>query len=183
MRTIGQLLGELIEREGGYVDHPADRGGPTRYGITAATARAAGYAGAMSALPMTLAEEIYRQRYWIAPGFGTVATRAPTLAAELFDTGVNMGVTTAGVFLQRALNALNRGARDYPDLLLDGAIGGKTIAALDAFLKLRGAAGEAALVKACDALQGERYIALCERDPAQEAFAYGWLSQRLGQAA
>lgn len=183
MKSIEQLLAELIAREGGYVDHPADRGGPTRYGITAAAARAAGYRGAMSALPLAVAEEVYRRRYWIGPGFSIVATRAPTLAAELFDTGVNMGVTTAATFLQRALNALNRGARDYPDLLLDGALGGKSIAALDAFLKVRGRAGEAALVKACDALQGERYIAICERDPSQETFAYGWLSQRLGQAA
>ena len=30
MKSIEQLLAELIAREGGYVDHPADRGGPTR---------------------------------------------------------------------------------------------------------------------------------------------------------
>ena len=28
------LVEALIEREGGYVNHPADKGGPTRYGIT-----------------------------------------------------------------------------------------------------------------------------------------------------
>jgi lysozyme family protein len=35
------------------------------------------------------------------------------LAAELLDTGVNMGTGTATGFLQRALNALNRNGRDY----------------------------------------------------------------------
>jgi lysozyme family protein len=44
----GDLIDALIDREGGYVNHPADRGGPTRYGITEAVARAHGYAGAMA---------------------------------------------------------------------------------------------------------------------------------------
>ena len=29
-----QIIDALIEREGGYVHNPADRGGPTKYGIT-----------------------------------------------------------------------------------------------------------------------------------------------------
>jgi len=31
---IGELVEQLLEREGGYVHHPADRGGPTCFGIT-----------------------------------------------------------------------------------------------------------------------------------------------------
>ena len=42
---IDRLIEALIEREGGYVNHPADRGGPTRFGITEAVARAHGYRG------------------------------------------------------------------------------------------------------------------------------------------
>ena len=34
------LIAELIQREGGYVDDPDDRGGPTKYGITLATLQA-----------------------------------------------------------------------------------------------------------------------------------------------
>ena len=41
---VEELIDELIEREGGYANHPADRGGPTRFGITEAVARAHGYA-------------------------------------------------------------------------------------------------------------------------------------------
>ena len=48
---IDQLIDELIAREGGYTNHPADRGGPTRYGITEAVARAHGYDGPMALLP------------------------------------------------------------------------------------------------------------------------------------
>ncbi|RMF69946.1 MAG: hypothetical protein D6740_08910, partial [Alphaproteobacteria bacterium] len=32
-----RLLDRLIAREGGFVAHAADRGGPTKYGITLAT--------------------------------------------------------------------------------------------------------------------------------------------------
>lgn len=57
------LIEDVIDREGGYVDHPADRGGATRYGITQAVARAEGYTGAMRDLPRALAARIYRRHY------------------------------------------------------------------------------------------------------------------------
>lgn len=176
---IEALLDALIAREGGFVDHPDDRGGPTRYGITEAVARSAGYPGAMSALPLAVARDIYRRRYWQAPKFDHVATRMPAVAAELFDTGVNMGPGVATGFLQRALNVLNRGGRDWPDIAVDGEIGPRTLAALDGLARQRGTRGEAVLVKALNALQGARYIALAEAQPRQESFVFGWLDQRL----
>ena len=33
MTDLDELIDALIEREGGYVNHPADRGGPTRWGF------------------------------------------------------------------------------------------------------------------------------------------------------
>jgi lysozyme family protein len=189
----GELIHALINREGGYVNHPADRGGPTKYGITEAVARAHGYAGAMAQLPRDEAAAIYRRLYWLRPRFDQVARRAPALAAELFDTGANMGPAVAATFLQRALTALNRNGKDYPDLVPDGRIGPATLAALDAFFEKRGSSptvgsdggdqkitGEAVLLRALEALQGERYLRLAERRPANEAFLYGWLANRIG---
>lgn len=177
---IEPMLDELIAREGGYVNHPADRGGPTRWGITSAVARAHGYDGDMRALPRADAVAIYRRLYWLRPGFDKVAERAPRVAAELFDTAVNMGPETAIGFFQRALNALNRNGRDYADLAVDRRIGPATLAALAGFLGARGKAGEAVLVKALDTLQGARYVQLAEARPANEAFLYGWLAGRIG---
>ena len=174
------LIDAVIDREGRYVNHPADRGGPTCWGITEAVARAQGYGGAMRDLPRTEAAAIYRRIYWLRPAFDRVALRAPKIAAELFDTGVNMGTAVAAGFLQRALNALNRAARDYPDIAVDREIGPRTLSALDAFLRARAAGGETVLLSAMEALQGERYIALAERRPSQEAFLYGWLANRIG---
>jgi lysozyme family protein len=179
---VDSLIDALIDREGGYVADAADRGGPTCFGITEAVARANGYRGAMRQLPRSEAVAIYRRLYWLRPRFDEVAKRSGRLAAELFDTGVNMGPAVAATFLQRALTALNRNTKDYPDLTPDGRIGPATLSALDTFLALRGMnTGETVLLRALEALQGERYLRLAERRPANEAFLYGWLANRIGE--
>jgi lysozyme family protein len=179
---VDQLIDGVIDREGGYADQPADKGGPTCFGITEAVARASGYAGPMQKLPRGVAVAIYRRLYWSRPRLDEVGRRSPRLAAELLDTGVNMGPAVAITFLQRALTALNRNGRDYPDLTPDGRIGNATLAALDAFLGTRGkSSGETVLLRALEALQGERYLRLAERRPANEAFLYGWLANRIGE--
>ncbi|MGD9810252.1 MAG: glycoside hydrolase family 108 protein [Sphingobium sp.] len=182
MTDIEKLIDDLIEREGGYVDHPADRGGPTNWGITQSVARAQGYAGTMRDMPRHIAVAIYRRLYWDLPGFDMIAPIAPAIAAELFDTGVNMGPPVATGFLQRALNALNREQRDYGDMIVDRKLGPVTLAALKAYLARRGGSGEAVLLKAIEALQGEHYIALAEGRPANETFLYGWIANRVGQS-
>ena len=103
---IAAMIDEVIAREGGYSNHPADRGGPTNFGITQGVARENGYGGDMRALPGSVAEMIYRRLYWEKPGFAFVAELAPAVAEELFDTAVNMGATVAGGFLsERWLDA------------------------------------------------------------------------------
>lgn len=151
MRELGQdisgetlaagLIEAVIEREGDFVDHSDDAGGPTRFGITETVARQHGYLGAMRVFPREDAAAIYRRLFWLRPKFDQVARRVPRIAAELFDTGGNMGPGVATTFLQRALTALNRQGRDYPDLVPDGRIGPQTLGALDAYLEARGAAG------------------------------------------
>ena len=64
MKLKNDLIAEIIEIEGGYVNHPADRGGPTKYGITEKVARAFGYQGDMRDLPKSKAFEIYDKNYW-----------------------------------------------------------------------------------------------------------------------
>ena len=179
--NVEAMIDGVIDREGGYVDNPADKGGPTCFGITEAVARAHCYAGPMRQMPREQAAAIYRRLYWQRPHLDEIASRSPRIAAELFDTGVNMGPAVAITFLQRALTALNRNARDYPDLTPDGRVGPATLAAFDSFLAARGkSSGETVLLRALEALQGERYLRLAERRPANEAFLYGWLTNRIG---
>ena len=173
-----ERIDAIIVREGGYVDHPNDRGGPTNHGITEAVARSYGYTGSMRDLPIFLAHRILMERYYIKPHFDQVALRSEPLADEMTDTGVNMGVMWPGLFLQQSLNAFNLRATLYPDLKEDGDVAGKTLAALDLFIKHRGTVGVAVLIKAMNCLQGARYVSLSQSRPANEDFVYGWIRER-----
>lgn len=176
---IDAYIDALLAREGGYVDHPADRGGPTNHGITERVARAHGYHGRMQDLPRSVARSIYIEQYWEQPRFHLVNEHSAPVAEELLDTGVNMGPGVASRFLQRALNVLNKEGKLYPDIVVDGNIGRITIAALRAYLSARGKDGHIVLLRALNAQQGMRYIDLAEARPSQEAFVHGWFLHRV----
>lgn len=178
--SVHDIINGVIEREGGYVNDPRDAGGETMYGITKTVARAAGYTGAMKDMPRAVAENIYWRQYVTGPNFDDIMPVSEAIAAELVDTGVNMGPGIAGQFLQSALNAFNEGGKRYPDLKVDGQIGLATIGALRTFLQHRGKAGETVMLKALNCLQGARYLSITEARPANEAFVYGWFRERVG---
>ena len=179
--NIEQYLDELIKREGGYVNNPADRGGATKYGITEAVARENGYKGSMKDLPLDVAKSHLSKNYWTLPRFDQVNTISSAVAEELLDTGVNCGINFAKPLLQRALNLLNnQGKAGWPDLAVDGIYGSATLNALKTFLTKRGKEGEKVLVRVLNIMQGQRYIEICERNPTQEQFFYGWIANRIG---
>ena len=176
---LDQYIELLIEREGGYVNHSKDKGGPTSFGITERVARAFGYTGSMEEMPRLKARAIYKERYWFQPRFNFINDIHPELAEEMLDTGVNMGTGTAVKFLQRALNVLNMHGRHYPDIEVDGAIGRMTVAALRELYQRRGDAGKAIMLRMMNAQQSVRYMEIAERDPDQEEFQFGWQFNRV----
>lgn len=182
MSTAESIITGILKREGGYVNHSKDLGGPTNFGITQRTARVYSFKGDMRDLDENLARRIYYNMYYVAPGFDDVAVFSRQIAAELMDTGVNMGVAVAVTFLQRTLNVLNRSERDYPDLEPDGLVGPQTLGALKEFLDLRGKAGEVVMLRALNCLQGARYIEIAEHRMDNEAFVFGWLQHRVSVA-
>ncbi|WP_252059293.1 N-acetylmuramidase [Acinetobacter sp. AHP123] len=180
--NIEQYLDELIKREGGYVNNPADRGGATKYGITEVVARSNGFKGNMKDLPLDMAKAIYRKNYWTTPRFDQVNTISSVVAEELLDTGVNCGTGFAKPLLQRTLNLLNnQGKAGFPDLVIDGVYGPATLNALKIYLAKCGKEGEKVLVRVLNIMQGQRYIEICERSPSQEQFFYGWIANRVSQ--
>lgn len=179
MRNIDQIIDEIIQREGGYVDHPKDKGGATKFGITERVARQHGYQGDMKDLPRSLAHMILTKTYFIKPGFDDVAMVSESLAVILTDAGVLCGPPTVSKWLQRILNVLNREGRLYKDIIADGLIGHNTMAALDALVDHRGQEGVEVISRAFNCLLGEHFISISENRPANKEFIYGWLLKRI----
>jgi len=113
-------LAEILRHEGGYVDHPADPGGPTNMGVTFATL--ADWRGKtitkQDVRDLTVAEAgaIYRKNYWDKVQGDALP---PGVDLAVFDAAVNSGPARAAKWLQQALSVAQ-----------DGAIGPLTLAAV-----------------------------------------------------
>lgn len=177
--AFDRLIGGVLGREGGYVNHPNDPGGETNWGVTVGVARANGYQGKMRDMTRDQAVAIYRRRYWTGPGYDAICAISEPIAEELFDTGINMGPAIASQMLQRVLNGLNRRGADYADLKVDGEAGAATRAALKALIAKRGAEAVTVVLRGLNSLQGARYIEIAEGRPASEDFLFGWLRTRV----
>jgi lysozyme family protein len=150
--NFAEAFQTLLVHEGGFSNDKADSGGATRFGVTEAVARRAGYRGAMSELPLDLAQRIYRAEYWDA-------IRADDLPATLrypvFDAAVNSGVGQAVKWLQRAA-----GVKD------DGVIGPQTLAAVN---QLDASAVRMRMLSA--------RLRLMASLPSWPAFSRGWVNR------
>lgn len=170
-QTVDALLADLIRREGGYVNHPADRGGPTNMGITIGTLSSwlgrRATVEEVRALTHAEAVSIYRQRYWSGPGFDRLDLDQ-RIAINAMDAGVMSGPRRGAQFLQRALRALG-GTID-----IDGAVGPETIRVAR---QVQDRVGVAALNNAlCDERQ-RFYDGIIARDPSQDVFRRGWTNR------
>jgi lysozyme family protein len=179
---MNPIIDGILDIEGEYTDNPADKGGPTNWGITEETARAHGYHGDMQDLTRDEAYSILEESYWIAPGFDKVARISLLIAFELCDAGVNVGTVWPSRWLQRWLNVFNLHGAKYSELSSDGVIGNKTINALQAFIDWRGKEGERVLINALNCSQGEYYLSITEKRDANEEFIYGWMKNRVSIA-
>lgn len=168
-QSVDSMISDIIRREGGFVDHPADRGGPTRYGITHKTL--ARYLGRevtrddVRQLSRELATEIYRRAYYLEPRIDALPSSA---RAFLFDSAVNHGPRRAIKFLQQVLNAASFGP-----LGVDGLAGPQT-------RRQARKASETMGLWLLAALAEERrmfYRLIVERDPSQRVFLKGWMKR------
>jgi len=174
--TLDSIIEDILGKEGGFVDHPDDRGGATNWGITERVARDHGFEGHMRDLPRKEAKRILEADYWHKPGFAQLSAISMPIAVKLTDMGVNMGPSFGGRTLQRWLNVFNR---REPELTTDGIIGLRTCEALALFIAARGKDGEEVLLKAINCTQGDRYLAITESRRANESFIFGWVKNRV----
>lgn len=178
MRTVRELAEEIVAREGGYVNDPDDPGGATNHGVTIHTLRGLGLdlngdgrvtPADVRRLSREQAVEIYLRHYFAKPG---IANLPAQLQPALFDMYVNAGANAVRI-LQRLLIRLG-----FP-LLVDGAIGPKTIAAAE-----RAAANVAHLADAYGVARRDYYYALGDARPASRKYCRrrdggkgGWITR------
>jgi typhoid toxin secretion A len=181
MGAVDIIIDDLIAKEGGYVNHPSDKGGATHYGITERVARANGYRGPMQDLSKDEAKAIYLSEYWRRPSFDKVHEMAPMVGIELLDCGVLSGTATAGRWLQICLNRMNAREKLYKDLKVDGSIGPVTLGALSDFMRhRRRQGGEKVLTTALNVMQGHHLmITAPEHHKPNEDFVFGWIKNRV----
>lgn len=161
MRSAEDFIDAIIDREGGYVDHNDDRGGPTKFGVTLRTLDnwRDGPVTAEDVQRLTRGEaaEIYRQRYLIEPGLHLIADVA--VRALAVDMSVNHGPHNAVKMLQQAAH-----------VLADGRFGPKTQTAVNRMTP-------AALYRRLLAERGRFYGRIISNDHSQAVFAAGWMNR------
>lgn len=167
------------------MNHPADPGGETYKGIARrSNADWLGWARIDQykvdpAFPQMLDGDtvlhdmvlaLYRAKYWDA--IRGDAIKSQDIAAELLDMAIHLGSRRAVLFLQRALNALNRRATLWPDIVVDGDMGPTTERTLSEY-----EAREAPnfLLKALVLQRGAYYVDRVLEHEQSEEFLRGWL--------
>ncbi len=179
MADIRKITQDIIRREGGYVNDPADPGGPTKYGITLGTMQRLGLdmngdhqinSLDVKALTRAQAADIFQKQYFETPKIGMLPS---PLQPSVYDMYVNAG-SNAVKILQRLLGEFGF------NTLADGAIGPNT--ARMAALAL--AEAPAFLVDAYGIARRNYYYTLAEARPALRKFARrrdggkgGWISR------
>jgi|TARA_A100001391_G_scaffold33224_1_gene17950 lysozyme family protein len=184
---VQEFIDHTIYVEGEYVNDPDDRGGETRYGITKRVAETFSdywedysWDGDMRTLPYGFAQDIYAHEYYYRPKFNLWEGVSDYVVKELFDTGVNMGTSEPVKYIQRWLNVFNRQEKYYPDLVVDGLLGSKTINAYKVLCDKRGNSTVENIIYNClNALQCVNYLEIAESNPSQEKFVFGWVANRV----
>lgn len=163
------IIDKVIETEGGYVNDPADSGGPTKYGITQNTLSS--WIGRratvedVKAISTQTASEIYASEYYFKPRIDQMPEDLQYLA---LDTSVLHGPYNTVKMIQNVINASEIAA-----VHVDGVAGPQTLKALgEVYAEMQG--------YLINAVVDERiafYEKLVARKPSQKKFLQGWTNR------
>lgn len=177
MDLFEKTLSFVFSSEGGLSNHPNDCGGATKMGITSGTLARAYKQGIVKhqnikALTRAEAAEIYRVLYWRP----SKADKMPEPLCELhFDAAVNHGLGGAAKLMQRTINNYAAKAGLKLSISVDGELGPKSMAALDACIRHKNN-----LRLICEIYINERekyFRAIVSANPSQACFLKGWLNR------
>lgn len=167
--NVDQMVDDILRREGGYVNHPNDRGGPTNMGITQKTL--SDWLGRQATiddvkrLDEETAREIYLKNYLYGPRIDTMPQE---IVPQAFDISINSGPRTAIKIVQKTVNLAGFG-----QIASDGVMGPKTSQACHAAQEAMGNLFN-------NAIMYERinfYERIVAHNPSQEVFLKGWINR------
>jgi len=195
MADFKYAFAKLIKNEGGYVDDPSDSGGETYMGVSRNNyPEWEGWEIIDSYKPSASFPSIlyfdrnlhnmvfifYKKNYWDKIKGDLIPDT--TIAHELLDSAVNLGIKTVSKFFQRGINLLNykntvgkKVVKKFKDLEIDGKIGDVTIKAYNSLSLFE----KQILYTILNIMQGSYYIYIAEKYPKNKRFLKGWLSRRL----
>jgi len=163
---MNEVITEIMRREGWdtYTNHPADRGGPTKWGITLKAWQ--DYVNHpvteddIKAINEGQARDFYMKLYIVEPNFDGIQNQH--VQELVIDCGVNHGTSRAAKWVQKAV-----------DVKQDGVIGPISIERinntnpLEVFLDIL-------------AYRIKLYGRLVTKNPEQAVFASGWNNRAAG---
>lgn len=142
----------ILKNEGGYVNHPSDPGGETKYGI----AKRFFPEEDIKNLTIDRAKELYYDKYWLKMKLDGINSHEAVL--QLFDFGVNAGTRRA---IKKAQQILL--------VKVDGYIGKNTINAINNY--------KGDFVEDYKHTRRVYYEDLADRKPSLKVFLKGWLNR------
>jgi len=178
MADFTQAFQMMLAHEGGYVNDPDDPGGETYKGVARkihskwdgwkridVLKRQTGFPANLDT-DHKLQESIfdfYRVNFWNKVNGDNIESQK--IAESIFDFAVNAGVGTSASLAQAIIGTK-----------IDGAIGPKSIAKLNAF-------NIDHFLAAFTVAKIDRYVSIVKRIPTSRKYFYGWVLRALGKTA
>lgn len=161
MSDFNEAMKVLLNHEGGYVDNPDDKGGPTNRGITQKDLSQ--YLGRpasiedLQMLSINQTMDIYKKNYWVPLSLDQI--NKPKIATVIFDLSILTGMRTVVRLLQ-----------DILKLTPDGIIGKDTIKALNAY------SDTVSSIVLIEQIQ-KYFVTICHVNNSQVVFLTGWINR------
>ena len=160
--VFNSIFEYILDVEGGYSNDKADKGGKTKYGIIEAEARKYGYKGDMKDLSKEIAEDIYKNKYYLSNNLDKIKDKRVALSiADWTINSGNWGTKKA----QQTVNILKGDV-----LVVDGVLGEKSIQAINSI-------NPEMFLTQYHELQRKFYKAIVDNNPSQSVFLKGWLNR------
>lgn len=153
MSDLLKAVAYVLSNEGGFVDNPSDKGGPTKFGITLPVLSE--YLGHpcdledVKNITQGVASDIFKKNYWEVIGLNQI--QSDGVATAVLDMAVNRGVQKATDYAMLTLSKMNAASL--------------------------GAAHPETFIRIFAGLIHNGYQLIVEKHPENEPFLKGWLAR------